>query len=581
MRPENSGSGSPWWSDAPASPLLPLREDARADVVVVGGGIAGLSVAHALVERGRSVVVLDDGPIGGGETGRTTAHLVTALDRRYFAIERMHGAEAARLAAQSHGAAIDRIESIAEREGIACEFLRVHGFLFVPPDRRAIAKEWVEREHDAATRAGVPCTVLSNTPHLAVECGPCLGFTRQAQFHPMKYLHGLARAITDRGGRIFTGSHAHTITGGADARVRTSDGFTVRAEAVVVATNTPVNDVLTMHTKQVASRTYVLGLRIPRAFLPPVLLWDGFWENHNEPYHYVRLMHDGAADRDLLLVGGEDHATGRESDHVARFARLEQWARTMFPAVGEVAFRWSGQVMEPHDECAFIGRNPGDHGNVFIVTGDSGNGMTHATIAAIVLPDLIEGSEHPWTDLYSPGRLPTGAAGTALTETAHMIAEYRDWVTPHVKPGADGPALGEGVVVRIGGKLRALYRGLDGRLVERSAVCPHLFGVVRWNACEKSWDCPCHGSRFDCEGRAISGPANSDLAEVTPSEPVGDAAPACNGIVHPGASVACSLPDCGATPRAVDRGDDFSPRSPSLYNPSAQQSRPPGPVARG
>lgn len=525
MTRQNRGTISVWMDEAPPQELDPLRESTSADVCIVGGGIAGLSIAYELAAKGASVVVLDDGPIGGGETSRTTAHLVTALDERYFELERVHGADGAAIAARSHATAIDRIEAIIAAEEIKCDFERLDGLLFVPAERGEEADELIRREHAAAARAGIGVEILPDTPMLNVPTGPCLRFPDQAQFHPLRYLTGLARAINARGGRIFTGSHVETIGGGAAAYAETTEGFTVHSRAMVVATNTPVNDIVTMHTKQVAYRSYVLAMTLKDRDLRPALLWDGYWDR-DTPYHYVRL----AASRpggpaDLLIVGGEDHKTGHEQDPQPRFRRLEEWARARFHGAGEVVRHWSGQIMEPHDELAFIGRNPGDRENVFIVTGDSGNGMTHAVIAGLMLPDLIAGREHAWTRLYSPSRFSVKATPTALAEAVDMVAQYRDWVTPHGDAEQVQLAPGTGAVLRVNGVLAAVYRDWNGQVSARSAVCPHLKGVVRWNPVERSWDCPCHGSRFDCDGRVINGPANRDLDGIPPATAPQQASP--------------------------------------------------------
>ncbi len=332
-----------------------------------------MTTAYLLARAGKSVVVLDDGPIGGGMTGRTTAHLVTALDDRYFELEKLHGEKGARLAAQSHGAAIDQVERIVAAEKIDCEFERLNGYLFVPPGD---SKKILDRELAAAHRAGLTdLEIVERAPIESYDTGKTLRFPRQAQFHPLKYLGGLAQAIERDGGRIHTQTHASRIEGGDSAHIETSAGPVVTADAVVVATNTPVNDLFAIHTKQSAYLTYVIGALVPRGSIARALFWDT-----PDPYHYVRVesLNDSF---DLLISGGEDHKSGQKDDANVRFAALERWTRTRFPEMKSVEYRWSGEVMEPVDGLAFIGRNPLDQDNVFIATGDSGNGMTHGTIS--------------------------------------------------------------------------------------------------------------------------------------------------------------------------------------------------------
>jgi glycine/D-amino acid oxidase-like deaminating enzyme/nitrite reductase/ring-hydroxylating ferredoxin subunit len=498
------------WMDTATIPLeTPLTERISADVCIVGAGIAGMTTAYLLACEGKSVVVLDDGPIGGGMTGRTTAHLVNALDDRYFELERLHGEEGARLAAESHTAAIDRVEKIVNGEKIACEFERLDGYLFVPP--RA-SKKVLDEELAAVHRAGLNNIVkVDRVPWDSFDTGPALRFPHQAQFHPLKYLAGLATAIKAKGGRIYTESHAKDIEGGKKARVETNGGGVVTADAVVIATNSPVNDLIAIHTKQAGYQTYVIGARIPRGSVKRGLYWDT-----PDPYHYIRIetIGKGAAAYDVLIVGGEDHKTGQEDDAGKRFGALERWTRHRFPMIEGIEYRWSGEVMEPIDGLAFIGRNPMDSKNVYIATGDSGNGMTHGTIAGILLTDMILGRKNDWESIYDPSRITLKALGEFAKENLNVAAQYKDLIfgadvdsESEIKPGT-------GAVISRGLHKVAVYRDADGATHERSAVCRHLGCIVNWNTLENTWDCPCHGSRYDALGHVIQGPANSDLPPV-------------------------------------------------------------------
>jgi glycine/D-amino acid oxidase-like deaminating enzyme/nitrite reductase/ring-hydroxylating ferredoxin subunit len=454
--------------------------------------------------------VLDDGPVGAGMTQRTTAHLANAIDDRYVQIERLHGRDGARLAAQSHTAAIDRIEAIATEERIECDFARLDGYLVAA---RGTSESDLDRELAAAQRAGlVDVAAVARAPVGAFETGRCLRFPRQGQLHAGKYLAGLARALERRGARIFCGSHAASVQGGAGARVTTTAGATVAAQAIVVATNTPINDVFAIHTKQAPYSTYVVAARVTRGSVAKALYWDTA-----DPYHYVRL-HDDGGDGELLIVGGEDHKSGQAHDGVERFRRLEQWMRERFPTAGAVELRWSGQVMEPIDGVAFIGRNPGDADNVYVATGDSGMGMTHGTIAGILLTDLIVGRASPWAALYDPARKMLRAPLEYAKENLNVAAQYvEDYVSGGDVSSVDELSPGQGAVLRRGLAKVAVYRDYDGLLHEHSAVCPHLGCIVAFDDVEKTWDCPCHGSRFDRYGRVIVGPANRNLAPAARS----------------------------------------------------------------
>jgi glycine/D-amino acid oxidase-like deaminating enzyme/nitrite reductase/ring-hydroxylating ferredoxin subunit len=503
---ESSGTTVSIWT---ATTQIPLREslgkNQRADVCVVGAGIAGMTTAYLLACAGKSVIVLDDGPIGGGMTGRTTAHLVTALDDRYFELERLHGEKGARLAAESHAASIDQVERIVRAEEIDCEFERLDGYLFVPPNE---SKEILDREIQAAHRAGlVDLEIVDRVPLKSYDTGRALRFPRQAQFHPLKYLNGLAKALESNGGKIYNETHASKIEGGAPALIETSNGCLLTADAVVVATNTPVNDRFAIHTKQAAYLSYVIGARVPQRSVPRILLWDT-----PDPYHYVRV--ESCGDYDVLVSGGEDHKVGQKDDANERFAALERWTRHRFPMMEKIEYRWSGQVMEPIDGLAFIGRNPMDRENVFIATGDSGNGMTHGTIAGMLICDLIIGKENDWATLYDPSRKTLRALDEFLSENVNVATQYTDLVTAGDVKSISEIAPGSGAIIRRGLKKIAAYRDEEGRLQELSAVCPHLGCIVDWNSLEHTWDCPCHGSRFDAEGHVVMGPANTDLSPV-------------------------------------------------------------------
>jgi len=515
---EQAGANLSFWEATADEPELhPLRENMGADVCIVGAGIAGLSVAYELSRKGQEVVVLDDGAIGRGMTARTTAHVVNALDDRYYDLEKYHGEDGARMAAQSHSAAIDRVEWIATDEKIDCDFERLDGYLFEPPN--ASLKN-LEKEFEACRRVGLDVDWVKNAPIDAFDTHRAIRFPRQAQMHPLKYLQGLADAIVRRGGRIFTGTKVEETFGGANARVVTADKFTVTAKAVVVATNTPINDRFVIHTKQAPYTTYVVGLQVRRGEVTRALFWDTAERAGTEdqlggaPYHYVRLAKADNGEDEVLIVGGEDHKTGQADDFEQRFQRLEDWARTRWPKAGEVLFQWSGQVMEPVDGLGYIGRNPSDEENVYIVTGDSGNGMTHGAIAGMLIPELIVRGEHAWAKLYDPSRKTGRTALDFAKENLNVAKQYVDFFTSGDVASANDLKAGEGAVIRRGLKKMAVYRDEAGTLHEMTAVCPHLKCIVHWNRTETTWDCPCHGSRFDALGKVLNGPSVADLAPV-------------------------------------------------------------------
>jgi len=509
----SSGENLSYWVDS-VKPMAfeKLNSNLETEVLVIGGGIAGLSVAYNLLKNGKKVVLVEDGYIGSGESGRTTAHLTAALDDRYYHLEKIFGEDGARLAAESHTAAIDWIERICMENRIDCNFRRVDGYLFLHPSDEL---KNLDKEMEATTRAGLETTMLKEIPGIKARSGPCICFPKQGQFHIMKYLKGLAKAITDLGGKIYTETRATDIKeDGADC-----NGFHITAEQVVVATNSPENNRVTMHSKQFPFRTYVIGAKIPKGSLKAALWWDtgdldSKW--YTAPYHYIRIE-DYDPEFDLLISGGEDHKTGQaDTEDIPeenRFANLINWTKEHFPMVQEVLYEWSGQVMEPLDYLAYIGKNPGSD-NIYIATGDSGNGMTHGTIAGLLISDLINKIDNPWEKIYSPKRLPLKVPGKYFKEAANMAAQYADYITKADIQEVEELPAGEGAILSKGLKRYAVYKSEHNDVHVFSAVCPHLGCVLQWNGSEKTFDCPCHGSRFTKEGELVNGPADRNLKEI-------------------------------------------------------------------
>jgi glycine/D-amino acid oxidase-like deaminating enzyme/nitrite reductase/ring-hydroxylating ferredoxin subunit len=510
-----SGENLSYWFSSVIKPLAfeKLNQNIDTDILVIGGGIAGLTTAYCLAKEGRKVILVEDGFIGSGETGRTTAHITCALDDHYFELEKTFNIDTAQLAANSHMAAIEWIANTVKRHKINCHFKRVNGYLFL---HSSDTKETLEKEYEATKRVGLSTEMLNSVPSVVGEASkPCIKFSDQAQFHILLYLKGLANAFKKLGGEIYTQTKAGNIT----TQGATANGFKVKANHIVVATNTPINDWVKMHTKQWPYRTYVIAGKVPKGKLPYALWWDTGDQNSKwivKPYHYVRLE-EFDEQYDLLIAGGEDHRTGQADDENIkeedRYTKLEKWTKKHFPAIGPIEFKWSGQVLEPIDSLAYIGRNPGED-NIYIITGDSGNGMTHGTLGGMIITDIITGKENPWIKIYSPSRTTLKTTGDYLHEVGNMMVQFGDWITPeHIKKIAD-LKLGEGGIISFGLKKIAAYRDQQNNLHTFSAVCPHLGGILQWNADEKTFDCPIHGSRFTNDGKVINGPAISDLKKI-------------------------------------------------------------------
>lgn len=509
MKPRMEESTTLWMNTESVPRQHTLQKNLDVDVCVIGAGIAGLTTAYLLLKEGYRVAVLESRHIAAGQTQRTTAHLTNAHDNLYSEVEKIHGEKGIRIAAASHTAAINRIEEIIRTEVIDCDFTRLPGYLFSAPETDPSI---IDREFDAATRAGIEgLEIVKNAPIVAFETGRAICYPNQAQFHPLKYMRHLSQVILAQGGEIYTGNQVTNVKGGSPTEIECANGPTVTAKSTVVATNSPINDLFSIHMKQAPFSTYVIGTRVPHGTVRPALYWDT-----EQFYHYVR-THPVSSGEDMLLIGGEDHRAGQAEDEIDRHHRLEEWARVRFPMMAGVEYRWSGTVMETTDGGAFIGRSPGHGDNVYIATGDSGMGMTHGTMAGIILTDLIAGRHNDWSEFYDPARMPV--AGMALRNfLADTINVGKEFIAGRVpSPGgltADELQPDEGTVVRRGLSQVAVYRDKEGSLHECSPVCPHLGCIVHWNKLEKVWDCPCHGSRFDAYGELVNGPADCSLAPI-------------------------------------------------------------------
>ncbi|MBM7118404.1 FAD-dependent oxidoreductase [Archangium primigenium] len=487
-----------WTATTPLPRYPALSGDLEVDVVVVGGGIAGLTTAWLLKQEGKRVAVVEMHRVLSGQTGQTTAHLTELLDTPYDTLVSDFGEKGARLAAASVRASIETMAGLVTRLGIDCDFQRVPGYRYAETPAQV---ESLEREASAAREAGLLCSLTDDVP-LPYPVLRALRVEDQAWIEPRKYLGALAARIPGDGCHVFEDTQVTSIHEGEPCKVTTSRGV-ITCRDVVEATTTPLNRVL-LHTKLYPYRTYVVAGRLEGPLAP------GLYFDSEDPYHYIRTHRvDG---QEYVIVGGEDHKVGTEEDTRRCFEALEDYLRRRFPAT-EVAYRWSGQVIEPADGLPYIGRNGASH-HVWVATGFSGTGMTFGTLSGMILSDAILGRDNPYAALYDATRVkPAAGARDFVQENAdvafHFVADRLS--RPDARDLSEVPA-GEGRIVEVEGEKVAVYRDDGGGVHAVSPVCTHLGCHVHWNTAERSWDCPCHGGRFSPTGEVLNGPALKPLA---------------------------------------------------------------------
>ncbi|WP_108522351.1 FAD-dependent oxidoreductase [Bradyrhizobium algeriense] len=498
-------SQSLWMDIAVAPNATPLQGGKECDVVIIGAGIAGISTAYELALGGSRVIVLDRGKIAGGITARTTAHLAPLCDDLMSAMIGLRGEDISRLFYESQAAAVDRIEEIQQRESIECDFRRLDGYLFQARDTDA---KIIEDELDAVRKVGAPVHRLVGIPLAHCAQQHVLRYPRQGTFHPLKYLRGLVAAVEAKGGSFHCDTVVERVEEHDSKVIVTASGGTVTAQGAVVATNAPIVDRFALHTKMAPYRTYAMAFSIRKGAIPDALYWDTL-----DPYHYVRLQ-PGDDRTDFLIAGGGDHKSGEADDAEVRFQALETWTRNLIPAAQNVTHRWSGQVLDTIDYAGFIGRNPGSN-KIYEHTGDSGQGMTHGVVGAMINSALILGRETKWADVYEPSRKTPAAIGKFLRENVTAVKNFAEYLAPGELADVSDLKAGHGAIIRQGTSKIAAYRDPSGAMYVRSAACTHVGCHLHWNSFETCWDCPCHGSHFAIDGTPLNAPAIGPLAEVS------------------------------------------------------------------
>ena len=521
-----SGETDPVWVHTVSFDSIPqfskLDRNLETDVCIVGSGISGVSVAYELMTRGLNVILIESRKILSGETGRPSGHLANDLDDGYTAIAKKHGDKGAKAAAESHTWALNRVGEISKQLGIECEYRHLPGYDFsqYPKDDTNHASDMQELIDDGkkAKELGIATEYREDFALKGWNGKPdqkdAVIYPGQATFYPTKYVVGILNFLKQQPNfACYTNTRCMDVEekgieilgmGYKEVIVKTLDGHEIKCADAVEATCVPLQK-LSVIAEQEFFRTYCIAIRVPKGSVEDALFYDSA-----EVYKYVRLTECDEKD-DYMVVGGGDHNVG-QGDMIAPFKELEEWTRSRFPQATTVDYKWSGQVFEPVDHVAFIGKNQGKR-HTYIITGDSGNGLTHDALAGRLIADEITGRKNPWASLYNPSRLASivKSLPSLISHDVQINAQYKRFLQSDIKDIEDLAPGNGGVLNPTGSKPLAVYKDDGGQVHKFSALCPHLKGVVCWNSAEKSWDCLVHGSRFSKDGVQLIGPAKAGL----------------------------------------------------------------------
>lgn len=498
------GGESLWIATTPSTSFPPLSGDLEVDVAVVGAGITGITSALLLKRAGKSVALLDMKRVARGASGYTTAKLTSGHKLIYTALEERFDRERARLYAEANETAIALIESLVTEYGIDCDLERKPNYVYAEGGE---STSQIEEEAAAARRAGLPASVVTETT-LPFPVAAALCLPDQAQFHPRKYLLALTDRIPGDGSHVFEQTRALNVTQASPCIVETERGR-VLANDVVLATHLPFEDKGFFFAKAHPSRSYAVAAPLEDERAP-----EGMFISIDKLERSVRTA--WSEEGLCLIVGGEGHKPGQNYDTRQRYTRLEDWARKWF-GVERIAFRWSTQDFISVDQLPFVGPlGPGgDH--VWVATAYGKWGMTNGTAAASILADRVVGRESPSYNVFDSTRLGSLLTKKLVTENAgalhHLLGDRL------TLPGAETLerlSVGEGVVARLDGENQAISKTEAGEPLAVSAACTHMGCLVAWNTAERTWDCPCHGSRYLPDGTVIEGPAVKDLEPRNP-----------------------------------------------------------------
>ena len=487
--------GTYWNATADSPPFPALSGDIGVDVAIIGGGIVGITTARLLKDRGLSVAVIEARRVGRQVTGKSTAKMSSQHGAsRYQTLESKFGEARARLYAEAQEAGIRRISQLAAQHGVDADIEPMPAYVYTR-DESYVSK--LEKEVEVAQRLGLPASLTRDTG-LPFDVLAAMRWDNQAQFHPVKYVAGLAATIPGEGCHVFENSRAVDYE---PTRVVTERG-TVSARHVVMATHLPLGQVGMYYATNYPKAEPVIAAPIRR--VPP-----GMYKNAEEPGHSIR-THRGAGGQIYGIVAGTHFKPGHAEEEQRYLADIERWLTENFDA-GPIEYRWVNEDYTPMDGAPFIGWSSSS-GGYLVATGFDAWGISNGTVAAEIIADLATGAENPWLEMFDATRVkPIAGAPEFVKENVAVAAHLVGGYLGSKAKSYDELGPGEAAILKVDGDNVAAYRDEGGALHAVSAVCTHLGCLVGWNQTDKTWDCPCHGSRFELSGEVIHGPATQPL----------------------------------------------------------------------
>jgi glycine/D-amino acid oxidase-like deaminating enzyme/nitrite reductase/ring-hydroxylating ferredoxin subunit len=493
-----------WGRRESADAYPTLDADLQTPILIVGGGITGLALARELQLRGHAVSVVELRRVGLGTTGHSSGHLDITTDMGMSDVVSAFDLQAGKAVIEASERALDRAHRWSAEHGIDCDLRRVPAYLYAEgEDEVRTVEEEAKAYRDIGSLLDRKLIDRRKQVPLPFATQGGIRFSDQIRFDPLDFTRGLARVFVRDGGRLFEGTRVRRIHDRKDGvTVETASGR-IEAEHVVLATHAPLFGFLSLQSRAHPFQSYVIAVKV-RTDIEDALYWD-----EKDPYHYTRVL--DSADPRLLLIGGADHRTGDVHETDKCFDALLAYADQRF-GIDTVVGRWSHEYFNPSDKLPYVGRLPARH-RTYVATGFSGDGLQWGIVTAEVLADAIEGRENALADVLTPSRIKPLASARELGAGGAYVARHA--VGDHLA-FADVDTLeeiprGEGRLIRLGLRRLAVFRDDAGSLHAMSPVCRHAGCIVQWNAAAKTWDCPCHGGRYDAHGRVIAAPPKDDL----------------------------------------------------------------------